>query len=531
MARCLSALACAVSVAAIAPAVARAQLTVSSFSLTPSTTRAGANPDVTVTASFSSDDGDSPRDATISLPPGLLANPLAPSTCDASDFANDSCPDSSKIGDGTITGTSFGQTLSIPTSIYLIAPQGSELARIGLIVDFFDSPVASLTAPVRLRSSPDVGLDIPLTNIPDSIEGVNVQINALTFTLFGTVGGHQFTRNPTSCGAADTRVEVSSYNAPTSPVDADSSFTPIACDALPYAPKLTASASQGTGSALSATITQKAGEAATRTVEMTLPSAFSPNLSALSAPCASADPSSCPSVGSATVTTPLLAAPLEGKLVLASAGLEAVFPPPLSLTLLGTPSFTGGRIGATFSDIPDVPLTSLRVSFALGPGSLLSASSDLCKSAQTLVADLTAHSGASTHLTPMLTVSGCPRRATAKLDLARMRGRHPRVALTVNDPVGLRSLTVRLPGGLRLEPHALPRGIAITVDGHAVRHLAVTTHTVSVTSSGHLLRVVLSAPALRVGAALRNHRVHRLTFALNITDAGGQRKVLLTKLL
>ena len=75
------------------------------------------------------------------------------------------------VGDGTLEGgggvstrrpspsdSRWRVTVRLPVSIYLVAPQGAELARIGVIVRFFDFPAASMTAPVDLRTAPTVGL-------------------------------------------------------------------------------------------------------------------------------------------------------------------------------------------------------------------------------------------------------------------------------------------------------------------------------------------------------------------------------------
>jgi hypothetical protein len=404
--------------AGTAPA-AQADVTVSSFSIAPSTTQAGANPNVTIDARFSATSGDTIKDTTVSLAPGLLADPSAPTVCSASDFQNQSCPKSSQIGDGSITGTApaFGTTVKLPIQVYLIARQGSEIARIGVIADFFDVPAATLSAPVDLRTSPTVGIDIPLTGIPNQVSGTDVRIDELKLELFGTVNGHAFTRNPTSCAAATTTMTLDSYGSAT-PVTASASFTPTGCATLGYAPQLAATATvdQGdNGVEFSATVTQSAADAATSGVTMTLPSGLAPRLSALGGACTATDLTTCPSIGTATVGTPLLPNALQGQLVLVAGSsgslptIDAVFPPPLSLTLVGTPSIGATGLAASFSGLPDVPITTLTVDFAGGPNSILTASSALCSNPQTLTGDFVGQSGATAHVTPGVTVSGtCP---------------------------------------------------------------------------------------------------------------------------
>jgi hypothetical protein len=64
------------------PVGARASVTMTSFTMTPSTTVAGAHPNVTVAANFKySDVTDDLKRLQVNLPAGLLGNPNAVSKC------------------------------------------------------------------------------------------------------------------------------------------------------------------------------------------------------------------------------------------------------------------------------------------------------------------------------------------------------------------------------------------------------------------------------------------------------------------
>ena len=411
-------------------APAQATLSVSSFSVTPSTTQAGGangkpGPDITIHAQFSTPNWDSPRDLTIALAPGLLANPTAVPLCSTANFNAGICPASSQIGSGYITGTApgFGLTLSLPADAYLIQPTGSEVARMGLIVYFFGFPVVTQSAPISIRTTPNVGIDIPLTSIPNQLDGIGVIVNALKLTIDGTVNGKTFTRNPTSCSAATTTVTVDSYGAPSTRTTNQSSFTPTGCGTLPYMPKLSGIASQDTGddgAAFAATITQTYNEADNTQVLLTLPASLSPRLSLLASACTNANLSQCPSVGSATVATPLLAARLTAKIVLvAHTGsvptLAILIPAPLNLQLNATPIITGPAVQALVVGIPDIPLSSLTLSLPGGPNSLFRAGVHLCSSPQTVSGNFTAWSGATANPSATVAVSGCPAGSTTAL--------------------------------------------------------------------------------------------------------------------
>ena len=69
------------------PAAAGASVTVSDLSVTPTTTAAGAHPDVAISETFSySDSSDSVKNTVLHLPAGLLGNPQATALCSTADF-------------------------------------------------------------------------------------------------------------------------------------------------------------------------------------------------------------------------------------------------------------------------------------------------------------------------------------------------------------------------------------------------------------------------------------------------------------
>jgi hypothetical protein len=516
---------------------AQAALHVSSFSVTPSTTNAGASPDVTVDAKLSTTDQDSPRDVTISLAPGLLANPSAAAVCNAQAFAGDQCPASSKIGDGTIVGTApdYNTTVTLTVGIYLIAPQGSEVARVGAIAELYDYPVAEISSPIQLRTQPDVGINLALTGLPNSVEGTKVVVNELTMKLYGTVAGRPFTRNPTSCTPAQTQIAIASYGADST--GATSSFTPTHCERLAYAPRLAASATvdpHDDGAQLSTSLTQSSGEAATKSVSLTLPAGLGARLSALGTACGAADLSQCPALGSATITTPLLGAPLTGKIVLVGRSgtlpaIDVVLPPPFAFTLVGTPTTAAGGLAVAFGGIPDVPISSLQVTFAGGGSSLLT-NQTVCSGTQRLSADLVAQSGARAHLSPTLAVHGCSNTGTASAHVrfSGLGGSSPKLTLTVNGSSALKVVGLRLPSGLSMKVAKKKRkGLKVNAGGWRLVH--ATKHGLRLSLGGNHTSVVvkLSAPALRVAQGLATKVEHgrhkKLVVVVTVQDATGKK--------
>jgi hypothetical protein len=439
--------ACTALAAALLAALARtalASVSITSFSVTPSTTQAGltssdSGPNLNIDAKFSSSGWDTPDDATISLAPGLLANPQDASKCSAGQFQFNLCPRSSWIGSGWTTATApgvFGFTLPFATNAYLVQPLGSEPARIGLIVNFFGWPVESATAPVFLRTTPgNVGLNIDFAGLPNLWNGISVVIDDLNITLQGRINGQPFTRNPTDCAdTATSQLAAVSYGSPGSTVSASSSFTPTGCQNLGFNPQFANAVQLDSGDpglAYGAQVTENPFDAATRKIVLTTPPDLSP-LGALKSICPAGIPlSRCPAVGTATVTTPILPNPVTGKIVLAGgpAGqlpkAALLFSDPFPAEIDGNVQVvnapTGGQqLITTFDTLPDVPLSNLIVVFNGGSYAVFVAGSNICTAPQPATAVFTAFDGATATQTANAQVMGCPSSASATAAVARL---------------------------------------------------------------------------------------------------------------
>jgi hypothetical protein len=310
---------------------------------------------------------------------------------------------------------------------------------------------------------------------------------------------------------------------------------PTGCASLAYSPRLIPRAisdSGDNGVAFDASITQAAGEAATKDVALTLPSGLSPRLSAISSACTASDVSTCPSVGAATVTTPLVAQPIQGKLVLVAGSsglpsLDAVLPPPFGLTLQGTPTITSGGVETSFSNIPDIPITRLEVDLGGGSSSLLTAGQRLCAQSQTTTGQFGAHSGASAHVSASVTVQGCSGPAggaggkptLSRAKLSGLASGHPKLKAVFTN---VSSFAIALPSGLsfRLRRH---KGLSVggaklksttLKGGWLIVTLAKPASTVTVTVTGPLLNETRA-----LERRVRHHKLKRLTLRFKL-DGG-----------
>src|SRR3954447_11387677 len=97
---------------------ASASVSLTSFKVTPSTTQAGAHPDLTIDTSFSLDPtSDDVKSVGVLLPQGLVGDPNAADRCSASAFAADNCPASTKVGTTTASVTATIVLLEVPQEV------------------------------------------------------------------------------------------------------------------------------------------------------------------------------------------------------------------------------------------------------------------------------------------------------------------------------------------------------------------------------------------------------------------------------
>jgi hypothetical protein len=534
----------AIALFALTAAPAHAAITVENVQAAPADTKAGGHSNFTL--AFDLPDAEKIKDLDVNLPAGLLGNPNAPAKCTNDQFQSDSCPPESKVGTQTVNVTVLVLPTDVSGEVFNLVPHAGEPARLGIRLDAPTGTIR-LESPVRVRSE-DGGLTSILRDIPSDFK-----INKITLTLQAKAGsGKDFMTNPTSCGPAVTRLHAVGYDGGVA--DAQGSFTPTACDALPYAPKLTAIVGEkGQTAARSSTplttiIEQGPGEAATKAAKVTLLTPLAPNVGALANVCSvpDYDADKCPDtsiVGQATAVTPLLSTPLSGpvrivenpgnlpKLVLYLNGL-------INIRLTGNINLGAEGTETTFSGIPDVPLSRFKLDFIGGSGGLVGTNEDLCKNMPSLKGEFTAHSGKTLTVTTPATVKGCgstvvtPPAGTKKkpplgsVSLRRLATSSPVLRASVKPRAGgkrIRALAIALPDGLTYK-HPLKvavkgtSSIGLTVAGKRL----ITLLTKSAKGAPSLAAVV--KPGLVVSRSLqrRVRRHPKVTVVLRVTDVSGK---------
>ena len=431
----------AVVLAAAAPA--RAAFDVTSFTVAPASTAAGAHADVTIAATFpayaAADPPQRPRNLTFHLPPGLAGDPFATPRCTEAAYRADACPAGTRVGSVAATATALITLLPVRQEVtgdlYNLVPAGREPARLGAVLRPTGGLLGKLFVPTAIRArAADGGLDSVVTDLPTALGGIQLYTERMAFTLQGRPGGKPFMRNPTSCRPATSRVVATPYGSPATAVTRTSTFTPAACERLPFSPHISGAVgangqtARGAKPPVHTLIAQGAEQAGQSSVTVGLPPVLGVDLAALARACSveQAAARACPDsarVGTVRAVTPLLAQPLGGAVYLAARanaplpGLTIQLADPIPLRLEGTAELTTDGLKTTFTGLPDVPLSAFRLDLAGGDAGVFALAEDLCATPPPPVtAAFVAQSGRQAAETAALDVAGCtdpPRVAAA----------------------------------------------------------------------------------------------------------------------
>jgi hypothetical protein len=555
MERTIACLVATVAALALVPAASGSH-TVTDFGLTVADPQAGASVNASSFTTLTYDNLTDDVKKTIGhFAPGMLANPETVPHCPQAQWLADACPADTLIGssEAVINGLVVEKG-----RIYNQELLADEAGRLGIIVDAATGKLF-LTAPFYVRTGSDYGLDGILDDIPRLTPGT--QITKLSFTLFGTVNGRNFTRGPTSCSLKVSTGEAFAYEHTDAVSGPSSSYTPTGCDKLPFKPTFDISlGSRGTtgfnrNPPLVVKVTQQPGEAGVLGNGVTLPPLLTPDTANFKAICTQAQlaASNCPAgakVGNTSATSPFLATPLSGPVWLtqqSGSGLPALVADlrgrvPVKITI--ATSFPGNKqVKSTVTNVPDLPIGSFTLALDGGATGPLANKGDLCFRSdssssrfRTLRADVTfsGHNGANTRSTPRISVEGCGPALSGSI--RRARRSKPRISLAVRrhpDGEKIARAEVVLPRELRLVRKKAGRRIFGDASGR------LTSSAFSVRGSRKLrvsrlprggvasLSVKLRAGSVRstrkLRRALARRRSKALRFAVVVTDAAGKR--------
>lgn len=519
------AIAAAMVMAAVAAPTAMATST-ASMSLDQSAgTSAGASHNLGLNLSFSNTGTDSPQNLTINLPPGLLANAAIDNGACLTTAASASPSAACEVGSGSVSSEVVPAGLltvpvpvSIPVSFYLVKPPSStDLAGLEVFSSELHEALGA-TGDVLIRpsgSTGGVGATIKLTlpnHVPASFlpppvstllsGAAQISITQIASTFDGL-------RYPATCPStpANLTATVNSYDAPalqglSQPV------TVTGCGSLAYSPSFSVSArkdSADKGVALTTNVTETGSMAPSQSVALSFPTAvLGPNLASLGNFCARYS-SSCPQVGSVTAQSSLYPSALTGRAYFTGSStgpmLTLVFPAPFPLTLTGTINLLTNS--ATFSGLPDIPLTSLAVTLNGGGKALFD--TDCATPSGTATAKLVDQNGDTTrNVSAHFGVVGCP-------------------GVSASGPgAGGPGATTNGSSATSAGPTATASGTQLS--GRSVRGLASgrPTLTFRVSAARHRPKIRRVTVKLPSGLSFRGHRVHHSRLVRGITVKGAR---------
>ncbi len=331
---------------------------IESFSAAPSTTQAGAHANLVVewnnenrflNSRQTQCNCNDVRDIHVSLPPGFIGNPHATPQCLPVDFAADTCPLDSLVGNVEVRILNPPANITVGVGLYNLAPGPNQAGLLGFKVPLFDAPVVEV---LSARTGGDYGLNITTTGVEQVLP-----ISGLRQELWGVPAdashdpercnphcgipsnspAEPLVSNPTTCdGPLSSSLELVFYDDSVAHAEAPWPET-TGCDQLSFNPSLyaqpsTTATDSASGLAVNVSVPQfesptTPSPSEIRATTVTLPQGFSinPNAAdgktscadaeALIGPFASEEEAHCPEfskVGSLTLTSSALPGPLQG---------------------------------------------------------------------------------------------------------------------------------------------------------------------------------------------------------------------------
>jgi hypothetical protein len=390
------------------------------------------------TMTLARQDGEpNPATLQVHLPQGLLAKLGGVPLCGDTDAATGNCPASSQIG--TIAAASGVGPLPLwipqpgksPTAIYLSGPYKgapySIVAKVPAQAGPFD--LGTIVNRSGIYVDPNTALATvktdPLPQMIGAEQGAGVPV--LLRVLHVNINRPEFTLNPTSCATKQISATVQAGNGavanPTTPFQATN------CARLSYTPKLKLSFKGSTkrsgNPAVSATLTQPAGQANTAATTVILPSSEFIDQSHINNPCTRVqfNANECPPgsiLGHVKAISPLLDQPLEGPVYFRSNGGERELPDivadlngQIHIILVGfidsvhKKGSEVSRVRTRFMNVPDAPVTSFKISFFGGKKGLIENHVPLCKKPRRVGVSFTAQNGRTQNTEPAIKIAGC----------------------------------------------------------------------------------------------------------------------------
>jgi hypothetical protein len=382
------------------------------------------------------------------LPPGVVAKLAGTTQCsDAAiaaakgktglqERAEPSCPASSEIGSVT-SGAGVGSQLTyVPGKIYLAGPVGGAPLSVVAIVPAVAGPfdVGNVVVRQALRVDPRTAVvtadgsasdQLPhiLAGIPLNVRDIRVRVDKPNFTL-----------NPTSCDESETAATLLGGGTVLFPtaetaVGLVSRFQAAACASLGFEPRLSlrlrGGTKRGAHPALRGVFRPRPGDANLERLVVRFPRSAFLDQGHIRTICTRVQYAAgggngrgCPKAaiyGQAIAFSPLLDEPLKGPVYLRSSDNElpdfvAALHGIVEVETVARIDSKNGGIRATFTNLPDAPLTKVVVNMQGGKKGLIVNSTNLCRGKHRANTPMVGHNGKRNNLKPAVQASCRKRR-------------------------------------------------------------------------------------------------------------------------
>ncbi len=427
------------------------------------------------------------------LPAGLLGAIPDVTLCGEAQANAGTCSAASQIGTATVSAGAGPSPYTFTGPVFMTGPYHGAPFGLSVAVPAVAGPFDLGT--VVTRATIDIeqysGRVIATSTLPRIAGGVPLRLRNIDVT----VNRPNFLYNPTSCGVLATESTLTSTFGAVQSMS--SPFQAGACDALAFKPSYSASTNgakltRPQGASIEVKLTQPAGEANIREVQMQLPKQLVARLSTLQKACTVAEfekgapPGVCKStakVGEVIATTPVLPGQLKGPAYFVSHGAEAF--PDLDLILDGdgvqavlvghTHIAHSSITTSTFENLPDVPVSGVTVKLPIGEDSALASNGSLCGANLIAPTTIIAQNGTKIQQDTKIAVTNCKVKSISH----KLRGSHliltlwvPEAGRVIIGGHGLRTLNVRVgeAGRVKIEVPVSTALGAVLSDRHGPEH-------------------------------------------------------------
>ncbi len=370
----------------------------------------------------------------VGLPAGLLGYIARVEKCAEAAAAAGTCGEGSRVGNVRVEAGAGANPIALPGRVYLTGGYRGAPYGLSIVVPAKAGPFDLGEVVVRAAIDVDrttAALTVDSDPFPQVVKGVPLRMRSIALAI--DRDGFMF--NPTSCVATAVRGTVGGGSGAVATIDRR--FQVSGCRALPFAPRLTLRVG-GRGklkarkkTPLTATLTQAAGQAAMRSVRVTLPLSVAANMRPLQngCPLATYQAGNCPSstqIGTASVTTPVLPGGLEGGAWFVRYPGESL--PRIVLPLRGEVAIDlvarvrvtkKLQLETTFGTIPDVPISQFKLALRGDANAPLNVVRDLCPRPSYAGVAFAAHNGKGLNRNLRLKVEGCKQAAATKKAAAK----------------------------------------------------------------------------------------------------------------